>query len=192
MLAETEKVRQVSKHWKPETSGVINQEPQAMSADTPEPEQAERTPAPIHDISNALHAKWCSDVPNDGTYTLHLNEVETIRFFEMTDRIVAAAVSAACAERDREIEALKAAQEINDSEFTQVVFEKFKLEQQLTAALGRAKELEEALKQIESLSWPITDPLNVIGGNLAAQRAATEKVRLIARQALAAKEGKAE
>ena len=69
-----------------------------MSADTREPSQPDRTPAPIHDISNALHAKWCSDIPNDGTYTFHLNEVETIRFFEMTDRLVAAAVSAACEE----------------------------------------------------------------------------------------------
>ena len=44
-----------------------------------------------------LHRRFCSDVPNDGTYTLHLNETETIRFFAEADRLIAAHCAAATA-----------------------------------------------------------------------------------------------
>ena len=44
-----------------------------------------------------LHRRFCSDVPNDGTYTLHLNETETIRFFAEADRLIAAHAAAATA-----------------------------------------------------------------------------------------------
>ena len=44
-------------------------------------------------IANELHRRFCSDVPNDGTYTLALNETETIRFFKEMERLVSGALA---------------------------------------------------------------------------------------------------
>ena len=49
--------------------------------------------APASAATSELHRRFCSDVPNDGTYTLHLNETETIRFFAELDRLEAAHVA---------------------------------------------------------------------------------------------------
>jgi len=53
--------------------------------------------APASAATAELHRRFCSDVPNDGTYTLHLNETETIRFFAEADRLIAAHCAAATA-----------------------------------------------------------------------------------------------
>ena len=54
--------------------------------------------APASAATSELHRRFCSDVPNDGTYTLHLNETETIRFFAELDRLEAAHVAQRVAE----------------------------------------------------------------------------------------------
>ena len=54
--------------------------------------------APASAATAELHRRFCSDVPNDGTYTLHLNETETIRFFAELDRLEAAHVAQRVAE----------------------------------------------------------------------------------------------
>ena len=78
--------------------------PAALSAAidaAPTPRDGER------EISAELHRRFCSDVPNDGTYTLNLNETETIRFFAELDRLeashVAQRVAEAVAEAEQEI-----------------------------------------------------------------------------------------
>ena len=53
--------------------------------------------APASAATAELHRRFCSDVPNDGTYTLHLNETETIRFFAEADRLIAVHCAAATA-----------------------------------------------------------------------------------------------
>ena len=53
------------------------------------------------EICSELHRRFCSDVPNDGTYTLGLNETETIRFFNVAEDWVARALDAARAEVGR-------------------------------------------------------------------------------------------
>lgn len=55
------------------------------------------------DISNRLHALWATDIPNDGTYTLDLDEQQTEKFFEELDEQITS-LKAQCdlylAERD--------------------------------------------------------------------------------------------
>ena len=64
----------------------------------PEPTEADRALAAIHDLVNDLHRKWVTDRDNDGTYTLELNPKQTRLFFDETTQWFIAHRTSAVAE----------------------------------------------------------------------------------------------